>query len=156
MNHGVTTWAPDCPEEIWSADCVEVIQYVEQIPGPPGKDGVDGTGEWLFGNGPPSAETGFEGQIYHDSSTGKVHKRIGADWIFQFTIVGASPFIGYLHTQISPLDVWTIAHNLSRKPLVAVTSIGGVEWLGGEILHLSTNVLQITFDEPAAGFARCI
>lgn len=71
-------------------------------------------------------------------------------------IDGASGFSDHVHTQVALSDTWTVAHNLNRKPLVAVTSVGGVEWLGGEILHLSSNVLQIVFDQPAAGFARCI
>ena len=71
-------------------------------------------------------------------------------------IDGAAGFSDYLHTQGGTSDNWTVAHNLNRRPLVAVTSVGGVGWLGGEILHLSSNVLQIQFDEPVAGFARCI
>lgn len=35
----------DCTT-IWAADCVEVLQYVEQIQGPPGRDGAGGALPW--------------------------------------------------------------------------------------------------------------
>lgn len=61
----------------------------------------------------------------------------------------------YVHTQSSSLDVWTVAHNLGFRPTVTVTTTGGVEVAGGEVLHLSNNVLTITFDVAFTGIARC-
>jgi hypothetical protein len=58
--------------------------------------------------------------------------------------------------QSSALPVWTVAHNLGYRPIVSVYSTGGVEIIGGEIVHLSVNTLQITFDIPFAGAARCV
>jgi hypothetical protein len=69
---------------------------------------------------------------------------------------GTGGISDYLHTQASAALMWTVAHNLGRKPLVAVTSPGGVEVLGGEIVHLSDNTLQIIFDDLYAGQARCL
>lgn len=59
-------------------------------------------------------------------------------------------------TQASPLSVWTIAHNLGREPIISVTSVGGVVIGTPEALHLSTDVVQLTFDAPFAGRARLI
>lgn len=61
---------------------------------------------------------------------------------------------GYVHTQASALAVWTVPHNLGYRPSVSVTTTGGVEVEGGEVLHLSTNTLTITFDVAFAGSAR--
>ena len=61
----------------------------------------------------------------------------------------------YIHTQSTPLDVWTVAHNLGFRPTVTVTTTGGVEVEGGEVLHVSTVVLTITFDVAFTGSARC-
>lgn len=67
-----------------------------------------------------------------------------------------SPGAGYVHVQSSSAAVWTVAHNLGYRPGVTVTTTGGVEVEGGEVLHLSTNVLTITFDVAFAGFARLV
>lgn len=61
----------------------------------------------------------------------------------------------YVHTQASELPTWTVAHNLGHKPSVAVFTIGSVEVVGGEVIHLDVNTLQILFDVPFAGWARC-
>ena len=65
-----------------------------------------------------------------------------------------SPGTSYEHTQASASALWTVAHNLGFRPAVSILTTGGVEILGGEILHLSVNTLQITFDEAFAGSAR--
>lgn len=62
---------------------------------------------------------------------------------------------GFDFVQASPASVWTIAHNLGFRPSVSVATVGGVEVEGGEVLHLTTNVLTITFDVAFAGTARC-
>jgi hypothetical protein len=67
-----------------------------------------------------------------------------------------APGARYTHTQSSPLSLWTIAHNLGFRPNVTVTTIGGQEVWGGEVLHLSANTLTITFDIAMAGLADCV
>ncbi len=62
---------------------------------------------------------------------------------------------GYVHTQASPLATWTVNHNLGRKPLVAVLSVGGQEVIA-EVLHASNNQVLISFASPAVGSARCL
>ena len=61
----------------------------------------------------------------------------------------------YIHTQASVSYIWTVAHNLGFRPNVSVTTTGGVEVEGGEVLHISSNVLTITFDVAFTGAARC-
>jgi hypothetical protein len=60
---------------------------------------------------------------------------------------------GIDYTQASPAAVWTIAHNLGFRPAVATFTPGGLAMLGS-VLHLSDDVLQITFTQPTVGFAR--
>jgi hypothetical protein len=53
---------------------------------------------------------------------------------------------------VSPLAVWTIAHNLGRKPSVEVYSPGGL-MIFASILHLNNDIVEISFDDPQSGFA---
>lgn len=59
------------------------------------------------------------------------------------------------YVQASASAVWTITHNLGRKPLIQLLTVGGVHMLG-DITHLSDNVIQINFDVPLAGRAVLI
>ena len=63
--------------------------------------------------------------------------------------VGAPPF-----PFLSPQSTWVINHNLLRRPLVGVFTVGGVE-MWAEVLHVSLNQVIVTFDEPVAGYAIC-
>jgi hypothetical protein len=58
----------------------------------------------------------------------------------------------YTHTQVSPSATWTIPHNLSRFPAVAVVDSGGTEVLPN-IQYIDTNNLIISFDSPTSGKA---
>lgn len=73
-------------------------------------------------------------------------------------IQGANGSAGarYVHTQSSAAAVWTVPHNLGFRPVVAVFTVGGVEVLGGEVLHLSLVTLTITFDVAFAGSAALV
>jgi hypothetical protein len=62
----------------------------------------------------------------------------------------------YTHIQSSASALWTVAHNLGVKPIVTITTVGGVEVMGGEVVHLSNNTLTIAFNTSFAGEARCI
>lgn len=58
------------------------------------------------------------------------------------------------HIQSAAAAVWTVAHNLGRRPVVQVFSAGGVEvWAG--VHHLNPNTLQISFQTPQTGTAVC-
>lgn len=59
----------------------------------------------------------------------------------------------FQYTQASASDTWTIAHNFGYYPSVTTVTPGGVEMVGS-VTHLSTNTLQINFNQPVAGFAH--
>ena len=67
-----------------------------------------------------------------------------------------TPGARYVHTQASTSTIWTVPHNLGFRPVVTVLTVGGQEVLGGEVLHLSANTLNITFDVAFAGSASCV
>lgn len=50
---------------------------------------------------------------------------------------------------------WVVNHNLGRKPLVAVSSTGGVE-VEANVVHMSVNQLRVFFTVPLAGEVRCM
>jgi hypothetical protein len=60
----------------------------------------------------------------------------------------------YTHTQQVAADVWTVTHNLGRYPSVTVIDSAGDE-SSGEVRHLSTNQIVITFSAPFSGIAVC-
>jgi hypothetical protein len=58
----------------------------------------------------------------------------------------------YTHTQGTPETVWTISHNLNKRPSVSiVTSFGAA--VVGEINYIDNNNLTITFADPFSGKA---
>ena len=66
----------------------------------------------------------------------------------------AGGILGYLHTQASPASTWTINHNLGLKPVVALYSVGGVEF-DAQVTHVSDNQCVVSLATAVAGFARC-
>lgn len=61
----------------------------------------------------------------------------------------------YLFTQAAPAALWTINHNLGRRPNVEVRSAGGVVMVG-QVTHVSDNQVQVAFAAALAGSARLI
>jgi hypothetical protein len=55
---------------------------------------------------------------------------------------------------LTPIATWVINHNLGRRPLVGVFSVGGVEMMA-EVIHTSVNQVQVIFDNVTAGYAVC-
>ena len=55
----------------------------------------------------------------------------------------------YTHQQVAPSNVWTIEHNLNKKPSVIVMDSANTEILGS-INYVDNNNLTITF---SAGFS---
>lgn len=55
----------------------------------------------------------------------------------------------YVHTQVSPLTVWTIVHNLNKYPSVTVVDSGGTVVVG-DVRYLNANSITVTF---SAGFS---
>lgn len=61
----------------------------------------------------------------------------------------------YRFAQPLPALLWTINHNLGRRPIVQIETPGGLLMIG-DVQHLSDNIAQISFDEPTTGFASYI
>lgn len=59
----------------------------------------------------------------------------------------------YVFTVSSPLDTWTVNHNLGYRPDVHVYTAGSVE-VDADVVHVSANQTVITFAVPFAGYAR--
>lgn len=57
--------------------------------------------------------------------------------------------------QPTPQTTWTIAHNLGIRPSVSVLSVGGMK-MGGDVVHLTNDVLQVEFLIPVAGSAHLV
>lgn len=60
----------------------------------------------------------------------------------------------YTHTQTIPAAVWTVAHNLSRRPSVSVTDHLG-NLLVADVLYVDADIVQVTHGTPYIGFAYC-
>lgn len=60
----------------------------------------------------------------------------------------------YVHAQSTPAAVWTVAHNLGRRPSIAVTDhLGNV--LIADVQYLDAGLAQITHSVPVIGYAYC-
>lgn len=58
----------------------------------------------------------------------------------------------YTHVQQTAAAVWTITHNLGKRPSISVIDSAGSSVVG-EIAHISTNELTITFSSAFKGTA---
>lgn len=58
-------------------------------------------------------------------------------------------------SQSSPALQWSISHNLGRRPIVELFSVGGAE-IDADVLHISTDQVLVNFLLPTAGSARLI
>lgn len=76
--------------------------------------------------------------------------------------INAGPMVGqggtggatYQHTQTVPSTVWTVAHNLAKRPSVSVTDHLGNAVLP-DIKYLDENIVQVTHGVPLTGFVYC-
>lgn len=60
----------------------------------------------------------------------------------------------YTHTQSTALAVWTIAHNLGRRPSITVTDHLGRR-IEPDVDYLDSELAQVTHSVPLTGFAYC-
>jgi hypothetical protein len=65
---------------------------------------------------------------------------------------GGTGDLSYTFTQLTPATVWTIAHNLGKRPSVSVTDSGGTE-VYGDVNYVDANNLTITFSAAFGGVA---
>lgn len=55
----------------------------------------------------------------------------------------------------NPSTTWTVNHNLNRKVMPQIYTMGGLK-MEGNITHLNDNTLQISFVVPMAGYVVLI
>jgi hypothetical protein len=58
------------------------------------------------------------------------------------------------HVQSTPSATWAIAHNLGKRPCVAVVDSAGTE-VEGDVQHVDDNSLTIGFSAAFSGEAYC-
>ena len=58
----------------------------------------------------------------------------------------------YTHTQITPMAVWEIEHNMGKFPSVTVTDSAG-SMVTGEVEYIDRNTVQLSFSGAFSGFA---
>lgn len=58
----------------------------------------------------------------------------------------------YVHDQFTPATVWTIQHNLGKKPSVTVIDTAKTV-VEGVVDYINDNTLTITFNYPFSGYA---
>ena len=73
-------------------------------------------------------------------------------------VPGQSPPLGYKHSQSAASDAWVVTHNLNFYPNVTVFDSSGNTWeegntVEGDVVHISTRVLEIHFSVPINGTA---
>ena len=67
---------------------------------------------------------------------------------------GDAEALAYSHPQDSPSDTWTITHNLGYRPAgILVYDSAGTQWEPGNVEHVSTLQLIITWSAPFSGIA---
>ena len=119
------------------------------LQGNTGPQGVPG-GSVISGNGIPSVEIGNNGDVYIDVDTGYFYGPKSNTW-------PGSPFFynynqRYQFNQQSPLDTWTINHNLSGRPSVTVVDSAG-SLIIGDIQYISNSQIVVSFTAPFSGSA---
>lgn len=60
--------------------------------------------------------------------------------------------VTYTHTQITPLSVWNIQHNLDKRPSVSIVDSGG-SLIMGSVTYLDNNNIELSFSSSFAGYA---
>lgn len=65
----------------------------------------------------------------------------------------------YTHVQASPATTWSINHNLGCKPTFDVSldeNGGGVKAYPASVIHVTDNILQMTFSVARTGSVRLV
>lgn len=75
------------------------------------------------------------------------------DSLLPFIPVNGGGDKNYRHTQSLPAEVWTITHNLHKKPSVVITDSAGTA-VEGSINYIDDNNLIVTFSAGFSGYAE--
>ncbi len=81
----------------------------------------------------------------------------GTAWIAEdaAALAAAASAAGFDFTQSGASSTWTINHNLGRRPVVQLFTVGGVRFQA-EIIHMSVNQAVVNLSSAIAGTARCV
>jgi hypothetical protein len=60
----------------------------------------------------------------------------------------------YVHIQGPPQNIWTVTHNLNKKPSLTVIDSSG-NMVVGKLTYVNLNILTIQFAAPISGEAIC-
>ena len=91
----------------------------------------------------------FTGSLY-----GTASQAVSASYA---TTASYASNVGVNFEQVSPLDTWTIVHNLNNKyPLVQVYNSSDATIIPQSIIGTSTSTVTITFSTAISGYARVI
>lgn len=109
-----------------------------------------------YGYGDISGAASESHLIFRSDGTRLWHDIVGAE-------DGSTEFVGdgsaltglsYRHVQSAPAAIWTVDHNLGRRPDVIAYNSDG-EKITGAVAAPSLSRITITFSEALSGEARC-
>jgi hypothetical protein len=60
--------------------------------------------------------------------------------------------LNYLHVQNTPASIWSIVHNLGKRPSVSVMDSAGTLVIG-QVIYIDDSALEIHFSAPFGGVA---
>lgn len=123
----------------------EITLQPTGIQGPPGS-------AWYNGTGAPSILLGTNGDYYLDNVSRNYYQKVLGSWVLVGTFSG---IVAYTHTQTTAAFIWTINHNLGRRPTITLFSVGS-QVIDANIIHTSTNQAIAYFNIATAGTARCL
>jgi hypothetical protein len=143
---------PDIEVTIVQNEVLEVRLGTPQgISGPPGPSGS----VVRFGAGVPSNSLGADGDVYWDTTNGRVYARAAGVYTLQQALsAGGGSDAHYVHTQGVAQSVWVVAHAMGKRPAITVIDSAG-DVVFGDIRHDSVNQATLTFAAPFSGTAFC-
>ncbi|MGD9697604.1 hypothetical protein [Acinetobacter sp.] len=61
----------------------------------------------------------------------------------------------YEHNQVASNSIWTVTHNLNKKPSVMIVDSADSMIVPNEISYVDLNTIQVSFTAPMSGKAYC-
>lgn len=116
-----------------------------------GPQGPRGTGI-LNGSGSPDSTTGIYGDFYLDTDNLNLYgPKTSLGWGSPVDLT-TNAELGYVHTQSSASNVWTISHGLGFVPNITVVDSGG-SVVEGSYNYPNVNTVVLTFNGSFSGKA---
>lgn len=151
---GINTAAPTNLAEQQSGNAVQIGLQVT-----PGMIIYDRSLWFVDAGDPPDPDTigAKDGDCYLNSDSGDVWRLVGLSWTRIANIKGPQGASGgdiFEHNQNSPLQDWTINHNLGRYPELTIIGADGIQ-VFTDVEHVSINTAIVHFATPTIGKAVC-